>query len=170
MSRGESTRAIAAARAAGMAVTIHEYEPTPGEIAPGHGRRPAWGAGAAAALGVDPRRVFKTLVAATDAGRLVLGIVPVSGELDLRALAAAAGGRRATMATAAEAERATGYVLGGISPLGLRRPLPAVLDTSARDWPTIHVSAGRRGLQLEIDPADLVRLTGAIITPIARQS
>jgi Cys-tRNA(Pro)/Cys-tRNA(Cys) deacylase len=169
VSRGESTRAIAVAHASGVAVTVHEYEPSSGEAAPGSHRQPAWGAHAAAALGVDPRRVFKTLVAAVDTGRLVLGIVPVAGELDLRALAAAAGGRRASMATAAEAERATGYVLGGISPLGLRRPLPAVIDATARDWPTIHVSAGRRGLQLEIDPADLVRLTGAVVAPIARE-
>jgi len=167
VSRGESTRAIAAARAAGVAVTVHEYEPPVGG-AGGHDRRPAWGADAAAALGVDPRRVFKTLVAAVDGGRLVLGIVPVAGELDLRALAAAAAGRRAVMATPAEAERATGYVTGGISPLGIRRPLPAVLDESARDWPTVHVSAGRRGLQLEIEPGDLVRLTAAGVAPIAR--
>ena len=167
MSRGESTRAIAAAHAAGVAVTVHEYEPPAG--GEGHDRRPAWGADAAAALGVDSRRMFKTLVAAVDGTRLAVGIVPVAGELDLRALAAAVGGRRAVMATAAEAERATGYVLGGISPFGLRRPLPAVLDATARDWPTIHVSAGRRGLQLEIDPADLARLTGAIEAPIARE-
>jgi Cys-tRNA(Pro)/Cys-tRNA(Cys) deacylase len=168
VSHGESTRAIAAARAAGVAVTVHAYEP-PAAGAGEHDRRPAWGADAAAALGVDPRRMFKTLVAAVDGRRLVVGIVPVAGELDLRALAAAAGGRRAAMAAAAEAERATGYVLGGISPLGLRRPLAAVLDTTATDWPTIHVSAGRRGLQLEIDPADLVRLTGATVAGIARE-
>jgi Cys-tRNA(Pro)/Cys-tRNA(Cys) deacylase len=170
VSKGDSTRAIAAARAAGLAVAVHEYEPSAAGGGPAHRQRPSWGADAAAALGVDPRRMFKTLVAVVDGGRLVLGIVPVAAELDLRALAAAAGGRRATMAAPAEAERATGYVTGGISPLGLRRPLPAVLDVSAGDWPTIHVSAGRRGLQLEIDPADLVRLTGAVVAPIARQA
>jgi Cys-tRNA(Pro)/Cys-tRNA(Cys) deacylase len=116
---------------------------------------------------VDPGRVFKTLVAAVD-GRLVAAVVPVSGELDLKALAATLGGRRAALADQAEAERATGYVVGGISPLGGRRRLPTVLDASAAAHPTIFVSGGRRGLQVELAPADLARLAGAIEAPVAR--
>lgn len=146
MSRRGSTRAIAAAHAAGVELAVHECEPSPGESAPGHHRRPAWGVEAAAALGVDPRRVFKTLVATVDGGGWSLG--------SCRWRASLTCGPSPPPSMAA----------------GRRWPLPAVLDTSARDWPTIHVSAGRRGLQLEIDPADLVRLTGAIITPIARES
>jgi Cys-tRNA(Pro)/Cys-tRNA(Cys) deacylase len=113
--------------------------------------------------------VFKTLIAAVD-GVLVAAIVPVSGELDLKALAAAMGGRRADLAAPADAERATGYVVGGISPLGMRRRLAAVLDRSADAFPTIHVSGGRRGLQVELAPTDLRRLSGAISAPIARRA
>ncbi len=112
------------------------------------------------ALGEDPARVFKTLVVAVD-GALAVAILPASGELDLKAFAAALGGRRAELAEPAAAERATGYVIGGISPLGQRRRLPAVLDSSAEAFATILVSAGRRGLQVELAPADLARLTGA---------
>jgi Cys-tRNA(Pro)/Cys-tRNA(Cys) deacylase len=116
---------------------------------------------------VDPARLFKTLVAMVD-GRPVVAIVPVGGTLDLKALAAAFGGRRADLADPAEAERATGYVIGGISPLGLRRRLPAVLETSATAHATILVSAGRRGLQVELAPGDLLRATGAVVAAIAR--
>jgi Cys-tRNA(Pro)/Cys-tRNA(Cys) deacylase len=118
-------------------------------------------------LGIDPARVFKTLVASID-DRLVTAIVPVSGELDLKALAEAVGGRRATMAEVDVAERATGYFVGGISPIGQRRRMPTVLDGSADGFETIYVSAGRRGLQIELAPTDLVGLTGAVVRPIAR--
>lgn len=120
------------------------------------------------ALGIDPARVFKTIVVSAD-GRLGLAVVPADAEVDLKAAADALGGRRAVIAEPVEAERATGYVLGGISPLGTRRPLPVVLDASAADHPTIHVSAGRRGLEIELAAADLVRLTHGRLAPVARR-
>jgi Cys-tRNA(Pro)/Cys-tRNA(Cys) deacylase len=126
----------------------------------------AYGPEAAEALGLDPARVFKTLVAEVD-GTLTVGIVPVSATLDLKALAAAVGGKRARMAEVSAAERATGYVAGGISPLGQRRRLRAVVDASAEGLATIYCSAGRRGLEVELTPADLARLTGATFAPIA---
>ena len=128
---------------------------------------PNYGFEVAAALGQDPARVFKTLVAEVD-GALTVAVVPVVGELDLKALAAAAGGKRAALADRAVAERTTGYVRGGISPLGQRRALPTVIDESAAGFDTVFVSAGRRGLQVELAPADLVRLTGAITARLAR--
>lgn len=141
-----------------VAYTVHQYEADPGGS--------SYGAATAAALGVDPARLFKTLVATVD-GRLAVGIVPVAGSLDLKALAMALGGKRGAMAEPAAAERATGYVTGGISPFGQRSRLPMVLDASARDWPTVYVSGGRRGLQVEVAPEDLVRLTAATVAPIA---
>ena len=120
-----------------------------------------------AALGIAPERVFKTLMATVD-GALSVGIVPVSGQLDLKALARALGGSKAQMAEVAAAERATGYVAGGISPIGQRRAHPTVLDASAGDHATILVSGGRRGLDVELAPDDLVRLTGAVVAPIGR--
>jgi Cys-tRNA(Pro)/Cys-tRNA(Cys) deacylase len=127
---------------------------------------PNYGAVVADSLGIAPDRVFKTLVTEVD-GALTVAIVPVSGDVDLKALAGAIGGKRATMADRAVAERTTGYVRGGISPLGQRKRLPTVLDASATGHPTIYVSAGRRGLQVELDPADLIRLTGATTASIA---
>ena len=161
------TRALEVLRRAGVAYRLHEYEP---HEPPGTDRRRhiSWGDDAAAALGADPAHVHKTLVARVDDERLVVAIVPVAGELDFKALAAAAGGRRSAMADPAEAERATGYVRGGISPLGQRRRLPTVVDAAALDLPTILVSAGRRGLQVELAPVDLVRLTDAVVASIAR--
>jgi len=167
MARG-ATRAIDELVGAGIDHTVHAYpvhEPAGGRA--GHDRRPAWGDDAAAALGVDPVRIHKTLIVSVD-GRLAVAIVPVAAALDLKALAAALDGRKATMADPAEAERVTGYVRGGISPLGQRRRLPTVLDSAAMALPTIFVSAGRRGLQVELVPADLVRIAGAVVTPIAR--
>jgi Cys-tRNA(Pro)/Cys-tRNA(Cys) deacylase len=131
-----------------------------------HGSGQAYGPEAAEQLGLDPRRVFKTLVADVD-GTLTVGIVPVSATLDLKALAAAVGGKRAKMADVAAAERATGYVAGGISPLGQRKRLPTVLDASADGLETLFCSAGRRGLEVEVAPRDLARLTGARLAPIA---
>jgi Cys-tRNA(Pro)/Cys-tRNA(Cys) deacylase len=143
-----------------VAYTLHPYD---ADHPSGHG----YGEAAVAALGADPRQVFKTLVARVD-GALTVAVVPVSTTLDLKALAAAVGGRKAAMADPADAERATGYVRGGISPLGQRKALPTVVDESARGLPTIMVSAGRRGLQMEVASADLVRLTRARTAPIGR--
>lgn len=162
------TRALDELRRAGVAHTVHEYA-APERSGRERDARPSYGEDAAAALGVDPARIHKTLVASVD-GRLVVAVVPVVAELDLKALADAAGGRRAAMADPAEAERATGYVRGGISPLGQRRRIATVLDAAALGWPTVYVSAGRRGLQVELAPAELVRLTGAVVAAIARRS
>ena len=112
--------------------------------------------------------MLKTLVASVD-GALTVGVVPVSAQLDLKALAAAAGGKKATMADPAAAERATGYMVGGISPIGQRRRLPVVVDASALQFPTVYCSGGRRGLEIELAPADLVRAANATVAPIARQ-
>jgi Cys-tRNA(Pro)/Cys-tRNA(Cys) deacylase len=161
------TRALDELRRAGVPHTVHEYAaPEPSGRA--RDSRPSYGEDAAGALGVDPGRIHKTLVASVD-GRLVVALVPVSAELDLKALAEATGGRRARMADPAEAERATGYVRGGISPFGGRRRLPTVIDADALGWSTIYVSAGRRGLQVELTPADLVRVLEATTAAIGRR-
>ncbi len=160
------TRALDELVRAGVVHVVHEYD-APRPARRGRGRSPAWGEDAAAALGVDPARIHKTLIVEVD-GRLAVAVVPVAAELDLKALAAALGGRRAALADPAAAERATGYVRGGISPLGQRRHLPTVLDAAALDLATVYVSAGRRGLQVELAPAALARVTGAIVAPIAR--
>jgi Cys-tRNA(Pro)/Cys-tRNA(Cys) deacylase len=117
---------------------------------------------------VDPERVYKTLVAALDGGALVVAVVPVGRSLDFKALAAALGGKRAAMAALPEAERATGYVAGGISPLGQRRRLRTVLDRGALAWETVLVSAGRRGLEIELAPGDLARLCSALPAEVSR--
>ncbi|MFJ4008778.1 Cys-tRNA(Pro) deacylase [Streptomyces sp. NPDC090026] len=153
------TPATVALTAAGAAFTLHSYEHDPAS--------PSYGEEAAVALGVSPERVFKTLVAEVD-GALTVAVVPVAGQLDLKALAAAVGGKRAAMADPAAAERSTGYVRGGISPLGQRRRLPTVLDASAGAHETICVSAGRRGLEVELAPDCLRSLTAAVLAPIAR--
>lgn len=127
----------------------------------------AYGLEAADLLGVDPDRVYKTLVASVG-GRLAVAVVPVSGDMGLKALAAALGAKTAEMADPAEAQRATGYVVGGISPLGHKRRLPTVIDSSIERWETVYVSAGRRGLELELAPADLVALTDAKLAPIGK--
>ncbi|MCY7399842.1 MAG: Cys-tRNA(Pro) deacylase [Nocardioides sp.] len=153
------TPATVALPAAGVAYEVRAYEHDP--------RAVSFGLEAAEALGVQPERVFKTLLASVD-GRLVVGIVPVSGQLDLKALARAVGGSRAVMAEVAAAERATGYVAGGISPVGQRRSHPTVLDESALDFATILVSGGRRGFDVELAPTDLVAITSAVIATIGR--
>jgi Cys-tRNA(Pro)/Cys-tRNA(Cys) deacylase len=130
------------------------------------GEAPTYGEMVASSLGVEPGRVFKTLVAMVD-GSPVVAIVPVDGQLDLKALAHAAGGKRAAMAEPGVAERLTGYVVGGISPFGQRRRLPTFLDRSALRHDTVFVSGGRRGLQLEVSPLSLTRMTGASAAPIA---
>jgi Cys-tRNA(Pro)/Cys-tRNA(Cys) deacylase len=149
------TPAVDAAESAGIAFTLHEYE----GVEPGSGD---YGVGVATALDRPPAQLFKTLVASVD-GSLAVFVVPADRQLDLRAV-----GKRTTMAGKAEAERATGYVLGGISPLGQRKRLPTTVDASALEWETILVSAGRRGLQIELAPADLVRLTDAKLADVAR--
>jgi len=153
------TPATVALTSAGVPYTIHAYDHDPSH--------PSYGEEAAEAMGVSPERVFKTLVADVD-GALTVAVVPVAGQLDLKALASAVGGKRAAMADPALAERTTGYVRGGISPLGQRRKLPTVLDASASAHRTICVSAGRRGLEVELSPEDLTKLTEAVVAPIGR--
>ncbi|AEW93547.1 MULTISPECIES: Cys-tRNA(Pro) deacylase [Streptomycetaceae] len=152
------TPATAALAAAGVEFTVHAYPHDPASA--------SYGAEAAAALGVAPERVFKTLVAQVDEA-LTVAVVPVAGSLDLKALAAAVSGKRAVLADPVAAERTTGYVRGGISPLGQRKRLPTVVDVSALEHPTVHVSAGRRGLEVELAPAALVELTSAATAGIA---
>ncbi|MET7367264.1 Cys-tRNA(Pro) deacylase [Streptomyces sp. NPDC005566] len=153
------TPATVALTAAGTAFTVRTYDHDPAS--------PSYGEEAAEALGVPPDRVFKTLVADVD-GELIVAVVPVAGSLDLKALASAVGGKRAAMADPAAAERTTGYVRGGISPLGQRKRLRTVIDASARTHATICVSAGRRGLEVELSADDLAVLTNAVLAPIGR--
>jgi Cys-tRNA(Pro)/Cys-tRNA(Cys) deacylase len=154
------TPALHAADRAGLAYEVLEYTH--------RADAESYGLEAAAALNLPPDVVFKTLVAKVDGRSLVVALVPVSRELDLKALAAAVGGKRAEMAPKVEAERATGYVIGGISPLGQRRQLPMVLDETAVLLERMCVSAGRRGLQIRIRPADLMSLTGAAVARLGR--
>ena len=157
--RDAGTPATLALTRAGIHFTTHAYDHDP--------RSSSYGLEAAAALGLDPAAVFKTLVAEVD-GSPVVAIVPVSGTLDLKALAAACGGRRADLAEAATAQRLTGYVLGGISPIGQRRPLPTLLDESAILLATVYVSGGRRGLDIGLAPDDLLAVTGGAYAAIGR--
>jgi Cys-tRNA(Pro)/Cys-tRNA(Cys) deacylase len=143
----------------GIPYSLHRYQ---------HDHRAgSYGDEAAAALGVPPEQVFKTLIVSVD-GQLTTAVVPVAGQLNLKALAEAVGGKKAEMAQTAAAERATGYVSGGISPIGQRKSLPVIIDSSALSRETIFCSAGQRGLQLELDPQDLVLATGATVASIAR--
>jgi Cys-tRNA(Pro)/Cys-tRNA(Cys) deacylase len=158
------TPATVALTNAGVPFDLHPYETHAYDA---RGAAPSYGHEAATALGLSPDRVFKTLLARVD-DRLTVAVVPVSGSLDLKALAAAADGKRAAMAEPADAERATGYVVGGISPVGSRTSLPTVVDVSVGDDPVVYVSAGRRGLQLSLAPDDLVRVTQATVAPIRR--
>jgi len=151
---GRDTPATTAARRAGVEHRVHEYEHDP--------KAASYGLEAAEALGLDPARVYKTLVADLD-GTLTVCIVPVGNELDLRSL-----GKRAKLADTAKAERTTGYVAGGISPLGQRRPLRTLVDDTALDHATVYVSAGRRGLEIELAPGDLVALTNAEVQRLRR--
>ena len=153
------TPATVALTRAGVAFTLHEYAHDP--------RATSYGSEAAEALGLDPDRVFKTLLAEVD-GTLVVAVVPVAGWLDLKGLARALGGRKAAMADPKDAERSTGYVVGGIAPVGQKRRLPTVVDESATAYDVVYVSAGRRGLDLGIAPADLVAVTGAITADVSR--
>jgi Cys-tRNA(Pro)/Cys-tRNA(Cys) deacylase len=155
--RGGTPATVALTRAE-VAFTLHAYDHDPAA--------PSYGQEAADVLGLPAQQVLKTLLATVD-GDLVVAVVPVAGRLDLKALAVAVGGKRATMADPAAAERATGYVVGGISPLGQKRRLTTVVDVAAADHDTVYVSGGRRGLDLGLAPADLVRLTDATVAPIA---
>jgi Cys-tRNA(Pro)/Cys-tRNA(Cys) deacylase len=156
-SKGASTQAMVALHEAGIPFAVHEYRHDPDTT--------AYGAEAAKALSLDPQRVFKTLVADAD-GTLVVAIVPVSGQLSLKALASAVGAKRAVMGDPKAVEKSTGYVLGGISPIGQRKALPTILDISALDHSTVFVSGGRRGLDLELKPDDLISATRARTAPI----
>ncbi len=152
------TPATSALDRAGISYTLHPYTHD--------SRAGSYGDEAATVLGIDPHRIFKTLIAAVDA-KLVCAVVPVASRLNLKALAGAAGGRHAELADPAKAQRATGYVLGGISPVGHKSRIPVVVDDSAGAFETVFVSAGKRGLQVELAPADLLSLTGASTAPIA---
>lgn len=153
------TPATAALTAAGIPFSVHPYEHDPAA--------PSFGLEAAEALGVDAERVFKTLLAETELG-LVVGVVPVTGMLDLKALASAAGAKRAGMADPAAAERRTGYVVGGISPIGQRQRHLTVVDETAQLYETVFVSGGRRGLDIELAPADLLTATRAVYAALAK--
>ncbi|WP_426520816.1 Cys-tRNA(Pro) deacylase [Diaminobutyricibacter sp. McL0618] len=153
------TPATVALTAAGIPFAVHAYDHDASVT--------SFGLEAAEALGIEPERVFKTLLADTDTG-LVVGIVPVDGKLDLKALATAVGAKRAVMADPAVAERRTGYVVGGISPIGQKTRLTTVLDETAELFDTVFVSGGKRGLDLELAPADLIAATTATVAPIAR--
>ncbi len=156
------TPAILAARKAGFPFQVHEYHHDPASG--------SYGLEAAEALRLDPARVFKTLLVTLDgdAKRMAVGIVPVTHLLDVKALAKAVGAKKAEMADPKQAERVTGYVVGGISPLGQKRRLPTALDESALDFPTIFVSAGRRGLEIELCPSDLLQLCQADAVALCR--
>jgi Cys-tRNA(Pro)/Cys-tRNA(Cys) deacylase len=150
------TPAVEAAKRAGITFELHEYEGV--EVGEGD-----YATAVAEALDRPPAQLYKTLVAKVD-GELAVFIIPADQQLDLRAV-----GKRAELAPKAEAERATGYVVGGISPLGQRKPLPATIDASVYEWETILVSAGRRGLQIELAPSDLIALTGAKLGELTKQ-
>lgn len=151
------TPAVRALAAAGLPFSEHPYEHDPDH--------PSFGMEAAEALGLDPDSVFKTLLAEVDAA-FVVAVLPVTAQLDLKALAGVVGGKRATLARPGDAERVTGYVVGGISPLGQRKPLPTVVDSSAEALETMYVSGGRRGFDLGVAPADLIALTRATVASV----
>lgn len=145
---------------AGVVYQLHQYVHDPQAV--------SYGGEAADKLGLNPRQVFKTLLAATESGELLVAIVPVGGSLDLKLLAKAAKVKKVAMADPGAAQRSTGYLLGGISPLGQKKALRTFIDNSAIDWPQIFVSAGRRGLEIELEPQALIRLTNAVLATIGR--
>nr|WP_202885615.1 Cys-tRNA(Pro) deacylase [Kribbella sandramycini] len=157
--QGAGTPATVVLSKAKIAFSTHAYEHDPAAK--------SFGLEAAEVLGLAPERVFKTLLVEVD-GKLAVGVVPVDKQLDLKAIAAAVGGKKAVMADPAAAERTTGYVVGGISPIGQKRPLPTVVDETATTHDTVYVSGGRRGLDLGLAPADLITITKARTAAIAR--
>lgn len=154
------TPAIDLLRKAKAEHKVHSYHHDP--------KSASYGLEAAEKLGLDPAQVFKTLLAATEKGELLVAVVPVAGSLDLKALAQAAGAKKADMADPQQAQRSTGYLVGGISPLGQKKRLRTFIDESARRYPTIHVSAGRRGLEVELAAEVLARHTQASFADIGR--
>lgn len=154
------TPATKALDKAGIEYRLHRYEHDPDAQ--------SYGTEAAEKLGLDPARVFKTLLASTDTGELLVAVVPVTGSLDIKSLATAAKAKKAAMADPGAAQRSTGYLLGGISPLGQKKRLRTFIDSSAEHWPTVYVSGGRRGLEIELCPQRLAEQTGALLTPLAR--
>jgi len=157
--QSQGTPATVALTKAKVEFTTHAYEHDPAAK--------SYGLEAAEALGLDPEQVFKTLLVEVD-GKLAVGVVPVGKQLDLKAIAAATGGKKAVMADPAAAERTTGYVVGGISPIGQKRALPTVIDSTATAHPTVYVSGGRRGFDIGLSPADLITVTKARTAAIAR--
>ena len=155
------TPAVTVAKKAGIAFQTHEYRHDPAHA--------SYGLEAAEKLGLDPARVFKTLVADVEGKGMVVAVLPVAHKLDLKALATAAGGKRAAMADKAQVMRSSGYVLGGVSPLGQKKKLPTYIDCSAQSLETVFVSAGRRGLEIELAPADLLMLTDARFADLCQQ-
>ncbi|MBD2857730.1 Cys-tRNA(Pro) deacylase [Spongiibacter sp. KMU-158] len=156
------TPGINAAKKAKISYNVHQYEHDAAHS--------SYGLEAAEKMNVAPERVFKTLVVNLDGKGMAVGVVPVSSMLNMKAIAKAAGVKKAAMAEAAEVEKSTGYVLGGVSPLGQKKRLPTVIDASAKNFETIFVSAGRRGLEIELSPQDLAALTAASFSDIASQS
>lgn len=154
------TPAINAAKQARVPFHVHEYVHDP--------KAESYGEEAAEKLNLPLAQVFKTLVVSLDGKGLAVAVVPVSGKLDMKACAAALGAKKSEMAARHDAERVTGYVLGGISPLGQKKRLPTVIDASAREFETLFVSAGRRGLEIELSAADLARLTAGIFADVSR--
>jgi Cys-tRNA(Pro)/Cys-tRNA(Cys) deacylase len=159
--KGSRTPALVRLAAEGVDHRVHEY--------PHDASAPSYGEEAAAALGVAAERVLKTLIVVVDGSAAAAAVLPVDHQLDLKAAAGALGGKRADLAPERDAERLTGYVVGGISPLGQRRKLPTVVDASALDHPPLYVRGGRRGLEIELAPGDLIRLTAAAVAPIRRR-
>ncbi|WP_255768535.1 Cys-tRNA(Pro) deacylase [Pseudarthrobacter sulfonivorans] len=157
----QGTPATAALAAAGVPCVLHPYVHDPAAS--------SYGMEAAEVLGIPPEKIFKTLMVEVE-GRLAVAVVPVSGNLDLKAFAAALGAKKAVMANPAAAERRTGYVLGGISPLGQRQSSPTVVDASALSLTTMLVSGGRRGMDIELAPAELIRLTSALTAAIGTRA
>ena len=154
------TPAINIAKRAEIVYQLHDYEHSPDSV--------SYGLEAAEKLGQDPNQVFKTLVIQWEGGKLAVGIVPVCTTLNLKQMAKALGAKKAAMANRFDVEKSTGYVMGGVSPLGQKKTLPTVIDESALTFTTIYVSAGKRGLEIELSPKDLTRLTDAIVAPIGK--
>ncbi|RLT96760.1 Cys-tRNA(Pro) deacylase [Ketobacter sp.] len=154
------TPAILLARKAKIVHRVHEYSHDPASE--------SYGLEAAEKLGVEPQRVFKTLVVSLDGKNLAVAVIPVSALLSMKAVAKAAGAKKAVMANPMDVERSTGYVLGGVSPLGQKKRLPTLVDTSLRELATVYVSAGRRGLEIELSPQDLIKLTQGVLADLCQ--